>query len=334
MEWKFHDVKMKELERLYRRINQRTQVQLQFIFDTFNINNDNLYEIADKETLERVKVIIDEYREEGYLEGYFGVMANNIYNRSRVRNSEILEFLIYGAFIDENARVQVKEIKIFKEVMSHYYSEGINQVREARKHAPLFCIIPDSIFLHLMSTKNATGYTWEEYNSIHNQNTAQNIYRQACYYIQQGIKLKIKLDVFQMILERAIKDKLNIRGDKISGATDLELIGLNNASIIEGIKREDKRARVKFVSVNDERRTKMCESLEGQIFYINANNEFVRYDGDAKKYRKYKCFGLVIGLNLPPINYHFHWCRSTVKYVDLKSLLIDLTNRIKKVIRV
>lgn len=334
MEWNYHDSKMRELEALYKRIDKQTQNELQEIFDTLNLNSDNLYDVADKETLERVKVIIDEYRDKGLLEGYFGVMANNIYNRTRVKNNEILELLIYGAIIEEYSKIEFRELEIFKEDMSYYYSEGISQVREARKHAPLFCIIPDSIFLHLMSTKNATGYTWQEYNSIHNQSKAQNIYRQACYLIQQGIKLKIGLDVFQVILQRAIREKINIKGNKISGATDLELIGLNNASLIEGIKREDKKAKVRFISVNDERRTKMCESLEGQVFNINAENEFRRYDGDSKTYKKYKCFGLVLGLNLPPITYHFHWCRSTVRYMNLRSLLIDLTNRIKKVINV
>ncbi len=32
--------------------------------------------------------------------------------------------------------------------------------------------------------------------------------------------------------------------------------------------------------------------------------------------QRIKCKGLVIGLNLPPISHHFHWCRSMVVYVS------------------
>lgn len=61
----------------------------------------------------------------------------------------------------------------------------------------------------------------------------------------------------------------------------------------------------------------MCHSLDGQLFYINKKNEFNRYYGETQKdlrIEKIKCFGLVIGLNLPPISHHFHWCRSTITY--------------------
>ncbi len=34
---------------------------------------------------------------------------------------------------------------------------------------------------------------------------------------------------------------------------------------------------------------------------------------------KCRCYGLVTGLNLPPINDGFHWCRSTIKYLPVES---------------
>ena len=92
--WKYHDSKMKELKKIYQRTNRQTQNKLQEIFNSFNFNNDNLYNIADTKTKKRINTYIEEWKDKGLLTGYFGMLANNIYKRTRVKNSEILELLI------------------------------------------------------------------------------------------------------------------------------------------------------------------------------------------------------------------------------------------------
>ena len=65
-----------------------------------NLNNNNLYNIADIKTKNIVNTYIEEWKDKGLLTGYFGMLANNIYKKNRVKNSEILELLIYGAYIE------------------------------------------------------------------------------------------------------------------------------------------------------------------------------------------------------------------------------------------
>lgn len=69
-----------------------------------------------------------------------------------------------------------------------------------------------------------------------------------------------------------------------------------------------------FRAVLDDRTTKMCKSLDRQVFNVHDSNTFTRWSDSDEAMRTYTCEGLVLGLNLPPINNHFHFCRSTVIY--------------------
>ena len=60
--------------------------------------------------------------------------------------------------------------------------------------------------------------------------------------------------------------------------------------------------------------TEMCETLNNQIFNVNDWNTYQRWSAADDKMVVYKTFGLEAGANLPPINNHFHWCRSTITY--------------------
>ena len=308
---------MMELKKLYQRTSKKTRNRIQELIDTFNFTNENIFNISDLKTKKRINTYIEQWKDDGLLIGYFGTLAKNIYSRSRVKNSEILELLIYSAYIEENTKQEEKEMQIFKEDTSYYYSEGINEVRKAKKHAPLFCIIPDSILLALMENINAMGYNWKQYIELSIMNNANQIYRQVLINLQQQKDLKMDSDEFDILFKRQDKQKLNINGDKISGVADTELIGLNNQAKIKGIEREDSNAQVKFLAVTDEHSTEMCQSMKDKLFYINKDNEFYRMYGETKEdLRNYriKCHGLVLGLNLPPISHHWHWCRSTITY--------------------
>lgn len=129
--------------------------------------------------------------------------------------------------------------------------------------------------------------------------------------------------IYQNLIRRQSNSKLNINNDKISGEIDLTLIGINNEAKIEGIYSLDKKAKCKFISIEDQSQTKMCKSLNNQEFYIRDWNEFERYSKSSDSIKKYKCFGLIQRLNLPPINDGFHWCRSYIIYLPKEDNLIN-----------
>ena len=123
--WKQHDNYMKQLQQLYNKTSKQTQNRLQEIFDTFNFTTDNIYNIADSKTKKRINTYIEQWKEQGLLKNnsYFTALANNIYKRTRVKSSEILELLIYSAYIEEQSKLEEQETQIMYEDANYYYEE-------------------------------------------------------------------------------------------------------------------------------------------------------------------------------------------------------------------
>ncbi len=300
---------------MYHKISKQTQNRLQEIFSSIDFSFDNMYGIADSKAKKRINVYIEEWKDKGFLKGYFGTLANGIYKRTRVKNSEILELLIYGVYIEEQSKLQETELNTFKDVANHYYMEGQEEVNEILSNKKKVSVIPDAIFLALLDMPNAKGYVWNQYIEAIIKYNADQIYRQVTIDLQQQREPDITNDIYQNIIKRQGNSKLNINGDKISGDIDLTLIGINNKAKLEGIYSFDDKAKVRFCGINDEKQTDMCKSLDNQEFYMHDWNEFYRYSKANDSIVKYRCYGLVLGLNLPPINDGFHWCRSYIIYL-------------------
>lgn len=313
--WQYHDKKMRELSKLYNKMSKRTQNRLQEIFDGIDFEFNKLYDYASKSRKEYIDIYIEELKEKGLLKGYFGVLAKSIYRRTRVKNSEILELLIYGAYIEEQHNLEEAELKIFKEDMNYYYQQGQEEVNKTLKQPKMVSIIPDAIFLALLDMPNSKGYIYSAYIEAMIRFNAEQTFAQAIINLNQQKPLKMDSDEFKNLIKKQQKRKLNVKSDKISGDTDLTLIGLNNKAKIEGMTSFDSEAQVQFIAIHDNVTTKMCKSLDGQIFYAHNWNTFKRYSQINDTFVPYKCYGLVQGLNLPPIDDGFHWCRSTIKYI-------------------
>lgn len=116
---------MEKLKRIYQGTSKQTQNRLQEIFDTFSFTSDNIYGIADNKTKRRINTYIEGWKEQGLLKNnnYFSALANNIYRRTRVKNSEILELLIYSAYIEEQSKLEEQEKQMMYEDVNYYYQE-------------------------------------------------------------------------------------------------------------------------------------------------------------------------------------------------------------------
>lgn len=315
--WQYHDSKMKELKKLYNRTSKQTQNRIQELINTFNFEFTTLYNIADNKTKNKINTYIEEWKDKGFLTGYFGMLANDIYKRTRVKNDEILELLIYGAYTEEQNKLKESELNIMYDDVNYYYQQGQKEVKPKEKSS----VLKWALFLALLEQPNSQGYVYKQYVESIIKYNANQICRQITIDLQQQKKPDITGSIYINLIKRQNNSKLNINGDVISGSLDTQLIGMNNLAKLEAIKELDKNARVKFVAVIDGKETDMCYSLNGQIFYINKENEFYRYYGETQKelrMQKIKCKGLVAGLNLPPISHHFHWCRSYIVYLPVE----------------
>lgn len=299
-------------------------------FNLLNIDELNvLNSIASEKDKKICDDLIDSWREQGILNGYFGVKCNNIYRRKRVTYNDILEIYIYYCFEMYEQDVDAEEQRIFRELANFYYMQGQYEVGVKPKE------ITDTLFYTLIDTPCVNGYTLYEYKGAKALNSTYQIHRQAVSQIQRG---KVP-DVTEMNkeIEKEQTERLKT-GLKISGVIDMILIGINNMAKVEGIKEATKDLptddqKIRFIAVMDDRTTKMCKSLDGQLFNVHAKNTFTRYSESNGGLTTYTCDGLVQGLNLPPINDSFHWCRSTIiyninyprenyydKYVEMKTM--------------
>ncbi len=293
------------------------------ILRMYHFNQSNLYQIANSKTKNSVNTYIEEMKDKGLLTGYFGLLAKNIYGRTRVKNCEVLELLIYGAYREEQSKLEKTELNLFKDVADYYYQQGQEEVNEALNKKRKVSVMSDAFFLALLEMPNAKGYTWKQYVEAIIKYNADQIYRQCVINIQQNKENKIDDDIFQNIIKKQQNAKLCVNGDKISGDVDLMLIGLNNQAKIEGMTSIDKNAEVVFISDMCEHVTDMCSYMNGMRFKVNGENEFDRYYGETQKELKIvriKCKGLVLGVNLPPISHHFHYCHSTIQYARNRSV--------------
>lgn len=123
--WNYHDTKMQELKQLYNKTSKQTQNKLQELLDTFNFATENIYNIVDNKTKKRINTYIEQWKEQGLLKNnsYLTVLANNIYRRTRVKNSEILELLIYSTYVEEQNKLEEQEKQIMYEDANYYYEE-------------------------------------------------------------------------------------------------------------------------------------------------------------------------------------------------------------------
>lgn len=148
--WEYHNQQIQKLKKIYQKVNKQTQNRLQELLDTFNFTLENIYDIADNKTKNRINVYIESWKEQKLLTGYFGLLANNIYGRTRVKNSEILGLLIYSAYIEEQNKLEEQEKQIMYEDANYYYEEGQKEVNKKKKAS----IIPMALFLALLDQPN------------------------------------------------------------------------------------------------------------------------------------------------------------------------------------
>lgn len=313
--WKTTDEMLKQMLKKYNRLNKKTQDDIQDIFDSYNFNNDNLFNIANEKTKSKVNRIIDDYVEDNEIDTYTKYRINKIYGKSRVKNNDILDFLIFFCFLKERNKLSNYEKKMFQELANIEYRKAQDEVYNLRNERKKSETLKNSKINEIISKPNPKGYIWYDYIMATILYNSNQIYRQALIDIQQNKTLDIASDIYQNLLKAQRNKYLSIKDDGIiSGDLELESLYLVNSSIKEGYLKADSNAKVRFIAEIDKRTTDMCDSLNNQIFNVNDWNTYQRYSEDDGRIVTYKTFGLEVGANLPPINNHFHWCRSTIVY--------------------
>ena len=311
--WKVTDRILKNFQSEYKGLTRDLKAELTDFLTGLNITSLEL----NKRISER-----DRYRLNKLLRDNEKAVQNNKYMaykaQTRKRGMTYREYidlmllLIYTIYM---YRTYNRLKPVFKAVSE----DAVKQAREEMGREPLipFFVTWDLIegFLIVL----VTGNTLREYLNLLALTDSQEAYTLFMQLLNPNIDGKNQLDA---LLEKQRNRIVNIHDGKESGAVVDLTHQLWNQMYIEPYKNEN--VQVRFIAEMDNVTTKMCKGMDNMLFYTNDWNRYYRWSELDKKDVFYTTFGLKQGENLPPIDNHFHWCRSTVTYmVDTPRNTID-----------
>lgn len=330
--WNYTDLKLKDYLRIYKKTNLKTQDNIQDIFNGIDFNYMDLNKPISNNQRKKLSRVVDEWKQLELLKGYFEYKVIEILNKRYITNQEILSILLWGAFVKERSQLDEYEEVLFTEIGQDLYKQGIDEIKPTKKKK--WSLTWEYIW-SMLCLPNVKGSSWITYIEALALTNAQEIERQTIIQLQQNKKPNIEDDVFKNILKKQQNRYISINDDKISGALDSQVVEIANKSLLKaGEDVGQKKLRVRFIAEIDDRTTKMCDGMNGMLFYVNDWNRFYRYSDDDKRDVLYTIKGLEVGANLPPINNHFHYCRSTITYLtEMKyNELIAEYNQLKRII--
>lgn len=330
--WNYTDLKLKDYLRIYKKTNLKTQDNIQDIFNGIDFNYMDLNKPISNNQRKKLSRVVDEWKQLELLKGYFEYKVIEILNKRYITNQEMLSILLWGAFVKERSQLDEYEEVLFTEIGQDLYKQGIDEIKPTKKKK--WSLTWEYIW-SMLCLPNVKGSSWITYIEALALTNAQEIERQTIIQLQQNKKPNIEDDVFKNILKKQQNRYISINDDKISGALDSQVVEIANKSLLKaGEDVGQKNLRARFIAEIDDRTTKMCDGMNGILFYVNDWNRFYRYSDDDKRDVLYTIKGLEVGANLPPINNHFHYCRSTITYLtEMKyNELIAEYNQLKRII--
>lgn len=330
--WNYTDLKLKDYLRIYKKTNLKTQDNIQDIFNGIDFNYMDLNKPISNKQRKKLSRVVDEWKQLELLKGYFEYKVIEILNKRYITNQEMLSILLWGAFVKERSQLDEYEEVLFTEIGQDLYKQGIDEIKPTKKKK--WSLTWEYIW-SMLCLPNVKGSSWITYIEALALTNAQEIERQTIIQLQQNKKPNIEDDVFKNILKKQQNRYISINDDKISGALDSQVVEIANKSLLKaGEDVGQKKLRARFIAEIDDRTTKMCDGMNGMLFYVNDWNRFYRYSDDDKRDVLYTIKGLEVGANLPPINNHFHYCRSTITYLtEMKyNELIAEYNQLKRII--
>lgn len=308
--WQEIDKYLLKYLKSYRKINRETKDRIQEIFDSIDFSYKDINKPIPKVKKNRLKKYIKELQKKGLLTNYFGYKARLVLSKKNITYAEWLEIMIQGAYMEENKELEESNNTLYYSVCENSYNQGLEEIpqEEYRSYKPFNF----PIYYAILNIPILT-ITAGEYIRIIELENAQELYKKTLANIQLGKELNVDSNFYQELFKKQNNRVISINDDKLSGGIVNVVENLSNSAYLQaGIENEVQRCR--FIAEMDKKTTKMCDTLNNQIFNLKGMNVYQRYSDIDKRIVTYHTMGLVRGENLPPIDNHFHWCRSTITY--------------------
>ena len=270
---------------------------------------------ADKRKLDKN---IKEWKKSKLFNGYFAYLVTS---KSKYTYADLIEILLYWIYIVQEKEFDELSKLIFIEVVDDIYSQALDEIpiKPKKEFSLTWEFILGFLWIPIYNK------SWKEYLKLLTMTNQQEMYKLVIGNLQQDRPIK-ETDLKELT-RKQINRIISINDSKYSGVLSDTCRLLGNKIYTEPFK-EEKKLQVRFIAEMDEKTTKMCEGMNNMLFFVNDWNKFYRYSVLDKKDVLYTVKGLELGVNLPPINNHFHWCRSTITYLidrDIRKKYKDIT---------
>ena len=322
--WKEVDELLSTFYSNNQKINRNMYSRIQNILNGIKYSYDDLYKYASANDIKRFKAQVEELKDKYELSGYTGYTINNLYKRSKLKNSEILMGLLSIAYYEQMQEQNKAEKSLFDEVVNVSYQQGQEEYIEIAykkplrrlKKKPRLLTIPEAFLLQLIGFN---GFKWQDYKEGNINYFVKQLFQEIAINLQQEKQLDIEEVGISKVIDKQERTYLGKKDveqtkaytDVYYGMVDNQVVYLANICALEGMKRQGCK-KVRFIATLDEKTTEMCKSLDNQVFKIDGINTYSRYSAEDKSNIIYRTRGLEVGANLPPINNHIHHCRSTI----------------------
>ena len=314
--WEKTDKTLKDYLKKFNDLGIEVMDKLVDMFDTLDITYSDLNKPISSNEKRKLNRNIKEWQKRGLLTGYFAYL---IESKGKYTYADLLEVLIYGIYAEKEAEQYKLSKEVFTTVANDIYVQACTDLRKKPKKKINWSFIEDLLWIAIYNK------SFKEYLKLLTLTAEQEMNKQILTILQQNKKPDEKMLID--LIDKQNKRFLSINEGKYSGVLSDTCRSLGNKVYTELFK-EDKDLQVRFIAEMDKRTTKMCESMNNMLFFVNDWNKFYRYSDIDGRDVLYTIKGLEQGINLPPINNHFHWCRSTITYLvdSYKALYKDITN--------
>lgn len=260
----------------------------------------------------KVEKRMSDWKREGIFRGYLEFLGKSLTHTFR----DVLFILIFGCYLMHMKKIERIANDVFKVSAVSAYGQALQELPEEKKTGYTIKKITNKT-VEKMVTVPILDLNFHDYLQGESLTQADEMKNFVLTITMQAQDLDEEVMRTRIVKQR--NRILLVREDKFSGTlNDTARVVANNAYIANFM--NIPKLQVRFIAEMDEKTTKMCRSLDLQLFYINDWNHFERYSETHKKHIRIDLFGLMRGVNLPPITDHFHWCRSTITY-DIDNIL-------------
>ena len=297
--WKFTDERLKDTHKKFKRIFNDIQLELVELFKVLDVKREDLNKIISKEEKRRYEIKKRDWEESEIITPYFQFLIDST---KKLTYSNILKIYILAIYLKYKKKECDECKSLFIAVANDIYKKAQKDLRIERDQDLLWKTIRDWTIVQTINVP------FEQYLEVLCQTDSEEMSKLFINSINQELVLTISR--CHVLIEKQLNRLISINEEKHSGVIENITRQVGNLAYIEPFPNQ----KVRFVAEMDDRTTKMCMSMNDYVFNTKDRNIFYRYSDEAKTKVKYDIEGLQLGINLPPIMDHFHYCRSILTY--------------------